>query len=222
MFSIRGKWIESASHLSRMKNEDVNSWFWNPAWSFAFVWAHLAEYHVFLHDSIFHLLTGVSVSPSYETVASMLGPSGSVLAEVDLQACKDKSLTLSKMDAAPPPPKVEDLQRKHTAEYPPSAEPYMWDLKGRTETPSPATDSDDGFLICASMKKWPPLTAADISEITKDTGEEEATPERWSPEEGLGGGQDPGLAGSTSATEQPEAGQSQGRAESSSSVQDKG
>lgn len=181
-----------------------------------------------LHDSIFHSLTLVSMSHSYETVASILGPSGSILADMDLQPkadvdLKDKNLTASTVDITTPSQKVEVIHSKQTTEYPPSAEPYMWNLEGRrTETPSPATDSDDGFLICANMKKWPPLTAADITEITKDMGEEVTTLHQWSTVEGLDGGQGSGHNESLSAKHQPEAGQNQASTESRSSKQDKG
>lgn len=168
------------------------------------------------------------MSHSYETVASILGPSGSILADADLQPkadvdVKDKNVTASTVDIATPLQKDEDIHSKQTTEYPPSAEPYMWNLEGqRTETPSPATDSDDGFLICASMKKWPPLTAADITEITKDVGEEVTARDRWSTDEGLDGGQGSGPNESLSAKHQPEAGQNQASTESRSSKQDKG
>lgn len=168
------------------------------------------------------------MSHSYETVASILGPSGSILADVDLQPkadvdVKDKALTVSNVDITAPLQKVEDIHCKQTTEYQSSAEPYMWDLEGgRSETPSPATDSDDGFLICASMKKWPPLTPADITEVTKDMVEEVTTLDRWSPEEGLDGRQDPVHNESLSARYQPEAGRNQVSAESSSSQLDKG
>lgn len=77
----------------------------------------------------------MSLSPSYETVASILGPSGSAPAGLDLQEGKDQTETASSEVALAP-----SLRRKHTG-----------------------------------MKKWPPLTAADITEIA--TGEEEAAPE---------------------------------------------
>ncbi|XP_057710418.1 uncharacterized protein LOC130928167 isoform X10 [Corythoichthys intestinalis] len=48
------------------------------------------------------------------------------------------------------------------------------------EPPPLPLDSDDGFLVCASMKKWPPLTAADITEMSVEVGHEEreALPEK--------------------------------------------
>lgn len=141
------------------------------------------------------------MSHSYETVASILGPSSSTLAEVDHQPkavssvdLKDKTLTPSDeffpyfMDNTTPIQKIEglfeDIHIKHNIEYPTSAEPYMWDLVGdRSASPSPTTDSDNGFLVCASMKKWPPLTEADINEISKDDSEQveeqEAALDQW-------------------------------------------
>ena len=135
------------------------------------------------------------MSHSYETVASILGTSSSDLAEVELQPqavssvdLKDKTLTPSKefsthfTDNTTPIQKIEnqfeDPRTKHKIEYPTSAEPYMWDLVGgRSASPSSTNDSDDGFLVCASMKKWPPLTEADITEISKEDGEKVAEQE---------------------------------------------
>ncbi|CAJ1086494.1 uncharacterized protein ehbp1l1a isoform X1 [Xyrichtys novacula] len=124
----------------------------------------------------------------YETVASILGPSTSIVAKVDNQAVpavdlKDEMQTPS--DEFPPPctdnpptssPKEEtesEFEGVHITEYPTSVEPYMLDLTGdRSASPSPSSNSDDGYLVCTSMKKWPPLTEADITEISKDDGEQ--------------------------------------------------
>ncbi|XP_044041113.1 uncharacterized protein ehbp1l1a isoform X3 [Siniperca chuatsi] len=147
----------------------------------------------------FHTLTPVSMSHSYETVASILGPSSS--SEVDHQPkavyamdLKDKTVTPSDeffpyfMDNTSQIQKIEgqfeNIHIKHNIEYPTSAEPYMWDLVGdRSASPSPTTNSDNGFLVCASMKKWPPLTEADINEISKDeieqVEEQEAALDQW-------------------------------------------
>lgn len=133
---------------------------------------------------MFHALIPVSVSHSYETVASILGPSSSPLAEVDHQPkvvssvdLKDKTLTPSDelfphfTDNSSLMQQIEG-QFEHNIEYPTSAEPYMVDLVGdQSASPSPTTDSDNGFLVCASMKKWPPLTEADINEISKEDSE---------------------------------------------------
>lgn len=125
------------------------------------------------------------MSHSYETVASILGPSSSTLAEVHHQPkavstmdMKDKSLALldesfprfvdnttsiQKMEG-----QFEDVHPTHDNEYPTSVEPYMLDLHTCDQSVSPTSDSDNGFLVCANMKKWPPLTEADITEISKD------------------------------------------------------
>ncbi|XP_067435298.1 uncharacterized protein ehbp1l1a isoform X8 [Thunnus thynnus] len=138
----------------------------------------------------------------YETVASILGPSSSTLAEVDHQLeavsamdLKDKTVNPSDecfpradettfiQKIVPLEGQFEDIHSKHSTEYPISAEPYMLDLVGdRSVSPSPTTDSDDGFLVCASMKKWPPLTEADITEISKEDGgveAQEASLDQW-------------------------------------------
>lgn len=185
------------------------------------------------------------MSHSYETVASILGPSSSILAKVDNQPMavssmdlKDKTLTHSDdffpqfMDNTTPIQKLEgqfeDIHTKHIIEYPTSAEPYMWDLVGgRTASPSPTTDSDDGFLVCTSMKKWPPLTEADITEISKDNGEEvetqEATLDQWHKKEISLTGQDSSVdIESLLARHQTATGKDKVRALSTSSQLDKG
>ncbi|XP_041821557.1 uncharacterized protein ehbp1l1a isoform X2 [Chelmon rostratus] len=137
----------------------------------------------------------------YETVASILGPSSSTLTEVDHQPkdissvdLKDKTLTTSEdffphfEDNTTSIQKIEGqfeaVHTKHITEYPTS---------GRSLSPSPATDSDDG-LVCASMKKWPPLTEADITEISKASGEEveeqKAALDQWHKKESSLTGQD--------------------------------
>ncbi|XP_071403276.1 EH domain-binding protein 1-like protein 1 [Centroberyx affinis] len=64
------------------------------------------------------------------------------------------------------------VQTKFSIEPPTSAEPYMWNLaEDRSASPSPTTDSDDGFVGVVGpniMRKWPPLTEADITEISKE------------------------------------------------------
>ncbi|XP_035531308.1 uncharacterized protein LOC118338169 isoform X3 [Morone saxatilis] len=184
----------------------------------------------------------------YETVASILGPSTSTLAEEDHQPkavssmdLKDKtqtpldecfsdfvdnSMLIQKIEG-----QFEDIHTKHSIEYLTSAEPYMWDLVGgRSASPSPAPDSDDGFLVCASMKKWPPLTEADITEISKDNSEQvkeqEVAFDKWHTKKRSFTGQDSiqtplhvenVLAGHQTVTEQDEV-----RTVSTSSQLDKG
>ncbi len=151
------------------------------------------------------------MSHSYETVASILGPSSSTLAEVNDQQDAASSVDLKSETVTPSDvfyphfiddttpiqkieSQIEDIHNKHSVEYPTSAEPYMGDLVGgRSASPSPATDSDDGPLVCASMKKWPPLTEADITEISKDgceVEEQEAVLDQWHTKENLLIGQD--------------------------------
>uniref|UniRef100_UPI0037E9C55E EH domain-binding protein 1-like protein 1 isoform X4 n=1 Tax=Semicossyphus pulcher TaxID=241346 RepID=UPI0037E9C55E len=129
---------------------------------------------------------------SYETVASILGPSSSTVAEVARQPeavpsidLKDKTLTpsdelLPHCTDSTPLQKIEGQleDTKLDIQFPTSAEPYMSDLLGgRSASPSPTTDNDYGTLVCASMKKWPPLTEADITEISKEASEQVEEPE---------------------------------------------
>lgn len=149
------------------------------------------------------------MSHSYETVASILGPSSSTLADVNYQAKSVSSMDSKNKTVAPPDvscphfvddatpiqkieSRSEDTHMEHNIEYPSSAEPYMWDLTGgRSSSPSQANDSDDGVMVYASMKKWPPLTEADITEISKDNGEvEEQQASQWHTRERLLSGQD--------------------------------
>ncbi|XP_067379474.1 uncharacterized protein ehbp1l1a isoform X13 [Channa argus] len=134
----------------------------------------------------------------YETVASILGPSSSTLVKVDhhhvpIEAVsspllKDKAVTPSDeafsdfTDSTIHIQKIddnfEDIQTKHSAEYPTSGEP-VGNLVGDQVSPLSTANTDDGYLVCANMKKWPPLTEADIMEISKEdveqVGEQEAS-----------------------------------------------
>ncbi|XP_029382767.1 uncharacterized protein LOC115059247 isoform X11 [Echeneis naucrates] len=112
----------------------------------------------------------------YETVASILGPPSSTLTQVNHQpeAISYRDL----MDKEGSEDSIQTIESQfednHNVEYPASAEPYMWHLNDQaaTASPSPTAESNDGFLVCASMKKWPPLTEADISEISKEDTEQ--------------------------------------------------
>ncbi|XP_039677919.1 uncharacterized protein ehbp1l1a isoform X4 [Perca fluviatilis] len=195
-----------------------------------------------------HSLTTVSMSHSYETVASMLGPSSSTLAEVEHQPkaafsmdLKDKTLTPSDKfsthfaDNTTTIQKIEgqfdEIQTKDNIEFPLSTEPYMWDLLGDPSvSPSPTTKSDDGFLVCASMKKWPPLTEADITEISKEDSEQvmeqKASLDQWLTKERPLTGQDSVQTSvyieSLLARHQTETEQDEGRTMSTSLQLDKG
>ncbi|XP_035849410.1 uncharacterized protein ehbp1l1a isoform X3 [Sander lucioperca] len=194
-----------------------------------------------------HSLTTVSMSHSYETVASMLGPSSSTLAEVEHQPkaafsmdLKDTTLTPSDKfsthfaDNTTTIQKIEgqfdEIQTKDNIEFP-SAEPYMWDLLGDpSASPSPTTKSDDRFLVCASMKKWPPLTEADITEISKEDSEQvteqKASLDQWLTKERPLTGQDSVQTSvyieSLLARHQTEMEQDEGRTVSTSLQLDKG
>ncbi|XP_067117630.1 uncharacterized protein ehbp1l1a isoform X3 [Osmerus mordax] len=140
----------------------------------------------------------------YETVASILGPSSSVPAEGANQALSSSveteihlgSTSTTLPDPSPLIPDAISVESAHreglvqtniAIDLPTTAEPYMWTLAGdRSESPSPTTYSDDGFVGAVgpgSMKKWPPLTAADLSEISKEdfgvAKEEETSAGSW-------------------------------------------
>ena len=88
----------------------------------------------------------------------------------------------------------EEIDNDQNIEYPTSAERYMRNLVcDQSASPSPTTDSDDWHLVCAGMKKWPPLTEADITEISED-GEQidgqEVSDDQWRTEERSLTGQD--------------------------------
>lgn len=58
------------------------------------------------------------------------------------------------------------------------AEPYMMDLVDK-QCSSLTPESEDGFSVCVSMKKWPPLTDADITEISEDDAKVVQEQEVW-------------------------------------------
>lgn len=140
-----------------------------------------------MHGFRYHLITLVFTSCSYETVASILGPSGSIVSKVDHQHMdsmdsKDSTLTPSNelpshlVDNTACEQEQESHSgksfTKHFIEYPMSAEPHMQDfVDGGTQSPSPASDRNR-FLVCKSRKKCPPLTETDITEISKISDEE--------------------------------------------------
>ncbi|XP_035810133.2 uncharacterized protein ehbp1l1a isoform X4 [Amphiprion ocellaris] len=146
----------------------------------------------------------------YETVASILGPSSLALAEVDHQPKAVSSMGLNDKTVTPSDEffpeftdtstalqkttgKFEDIQTT-LVKYPTSVEPYMRDLVDDRSSPLPATNNDEGFSVCASMKKWPPLTEADITEISKQENkqveEHEASLGQWCQKDRLLKGQD--------------------------------
>lgn len=120
------------------------------------------------------------ISHSYETVASILGPSNHALAEGDHQSTAvpsvDRAVTPSDEffpiftnSTAPVEAKYEGAHTKHNTEYLRTAEPHMWDLiDDQPASPSPSTSNTDGFLFCARTQKEPPSTEADVTEISKE------------------------------------------------------
>ncbi|XP_063756480.1 uncharacterized protein LOC134875769 isoform X2 [Eleginops maclovinus] len=138
-------------------------------------------------SGIVNVIAGV-FHKGYETVASILGPSSSALAEVEHQPkavfsmdLRDKTVTPSdefsthSVDNTTALQKIEnqfeDVPPQHNTEYLTIAEPYMLDLAlgDQSASPSPPTsESDEGISVCVNMKKWPPLTEADISNISKE------------------------------------------------------
>lgn len=129
--------------------------------------------------------TPLSISHSYETVVSILGPSSTTLTEVDHQPkasidLKDKTVTPSDEfflhftdNTTSIDGQFEDIHTEHDIGCQTSAEPHIWNLVDvRSGSPSPTTNSDDGFLVCASMKEWPPLTEADMTEMSNEDGEQ--------------------------------------------------
>lgn len=138
-------------------------------------------------------LKKVSLSHSYETVASILGPSSSGVAEAVQPKGALSSVDPESNDSTIPydgfPPLSPDnialietanseglseseSKSKHGFELQKCAEPYMWDLaEDRSASASPTSESDDGSsgvrVGSSAMKKWPPLTEADIDEISK-------------------------------------------------------
>ncbi|KAM4537543.1 uncharacterized protein ehbp1l1a isoform 2-T2 [Odontesthes bonariensis] len=124
----------------------------------------------------------------YETVASILGPSSSALAEVDHSSVdvKDSTMTLSDeysphfTGRTTPIHKVEgkfkDIHIKPKIDYPASVEPYMWDLvDDHSVSQLPNTETDNRFLVCSSINKLLPIEAyvRGISKNDAQMGEQE-------------------------------------------------
>ncbi|XP_014829650.1 PREDICTED: uncharacterized protein LOC106908167 isoform X2 [Poecilia mexicana] len=108
----------------------------------------------------------------YETVASILGPSSSAVADVDPpfavpSVClKEKTLIPSAPsaefwphfpDSRSPPQKTDDNSEDiHTKqEYPISVEPYMWDLVDDQSVSSLSTTGIEDTLFDSSMNRFP-------------------------------------------------------------------
>ncbi|XP_055085242.1 uncharacterized protein ehbp1l1a isoform X9 [Periophthalmus magnuspinnatus] len=105
----------------------------------------------------------------YDSVATMLGPPSSSLAE-DHQHSKTTS-SMSLQDRTVPPvhdktnfmPRVSsERQFMNTDKKVGGAQPTSWDLLEKRSCSVPLSTQDDSFPVWARFKKWPPLTAKDI------------------------------------------------------------
>ncbi|XP_017282522.1 uncharacterized protein ehbp1l1a isoform X2 [Kryptolebias marmoratus] len=145
---------------------------------------------------------------SYETVASILGPSSSALGDVDHQLTPSSVHQKDRMgfsneriphftNSSTPPQTAEEnfekIPMKHDTEYPTSVEPYMWDLEDdQSVFPSSTTDGEDKLLV-SNMKKLLPLSETDISEMSRDgeqANQQEVPPGQQHRKETLLTGQD--------------------------------
>ncbi|TTI61485.1 EH domain-binding protein 1-like protein 1 [Bagarius yarrelli] len=134
-------------------------------------------------------LSGKTCS-GFDAVAAMLQPSASG-AHADIQWTTDGARSFvdpAKVSVKPRKPRCEPADEPMSQKalhvsstepqefkFPVSAEPYMWHLAdSRSETSLCSKDVDSwltGNKEHSQMKKWPPLTEADLHEITKE-GEE--------------------------------------------------
>uniref|UniRef100_A0A3P8Y865 EH domain binding protein 1-like 1a n=1 Tax=Esox lucius TaxID=8010 RepID=A0A3P8Y865_ESOLU len=151
-------------------------------------------------SGLVHTIVGV-FSRGYETVAAMLSPPGSLPTEA-----KDSNLAVSSVDpeesgflsgsssvldtspikqeaASVEAPHVDD-KTKPTIELPSTADPCLLSLEDKQSESQFAfrQNSEDGFVGVkgpCSMRKWPPLTEDDLTEISKEefvvTWEEEVS-----------------------------------------------
>ncbi|KAM9400897.1 uncharacterized protein ACWYII_030692 isoform 2-T2 [Salvelinus alpinus] len=142
-------------------------------------------------------------SRGYETVAAILGPSGSPPTEdVDSSVVDPEDSAVPSESSSDPVPDISILvqeavsgeaphvegETKPTVELPTTAEPSLLTVEDKqSNSPSAVRqDSEDGFVGVegpSSMRKWPPLTEADLTEISSGefvvTGEEEVTLDSW-------------------------------------------
>lgn len=115
------------------------------------------------------------LSFSYETVAAMLQPSssGSITDTDTLDPLDSLSSSVDPEDSATGyDHSLEELVQAAESEVFDSAEPYMWRLVGGcSETSLSLKETESWFVedeeFCL-MRKWPPLTEADLHEITKE------------------------------------------------------
>ncbi|XP_042184403.1 uncharacterized protein LOC112260080 isoform X2 [Oncorhynchus tshawytscha] len=142
-------------------------------------------------------------SRGYETVAAILGPSGSPPTEdVDSGVVDPEDSAVPSESSSDPVPDISILvqeavsgeaphvvgETNPTIELPTTPEPSLLTVEHKqSNSPSAVRqDSEDGFIGVegpSSMRKWPPLTEADLTEISRGefvvTGEEEVTLDSW-------------------------------------------
>lgn len=113
------------------------------------------------------------LSFSYETVAAILQPSssGSVTDALDPLNSLSYSVDLEGSGTRIASGCYHSLEAAEPEVFD-SAEPYMWRLvSGCSETSLSSKESESWFVedeeFCL-MRKWPPLTEADLHEITKE------------------------------------------------------
>ncbi|XP_037116753.1 uncharacterized protein LOC119128454 isoform X8 [Syngnathus acus] len=103
----------------------------------------------------------------YETVASILGPSGSSVSENDLQPKRPDQTVISSQEDMPDCVGLDSTVVDQVIVL--SEDNHM-----REDRVVPPADGDEGFMGFANMKKWPPLTAADITGMTMEVQREDA------------------------------------------------
>ncbi|XP_052315338.1 EH domain-binding protein 1-like protein 1 isoform X2 [Oncorhynchus keta] len=130
-------------------------------------------------------------SRGYETVAAMLGPSGSsptegaAPSESSSEPVPDTS-TLVQEAVSGKAPHLEG-ETKKTIELPTTAEPWLLNMEDeQSMSEAMRQDTEDGFVQVqdlSSMRKWPSLKEADLTEISRGkfvlTGEEEIYLDLW-------------------------------------------
>ncbi|XP_071020650.1 uncharacterized protein [Oncorhynchus clarkii lewisi] len=141
-------------------------------------------------------------SRGYETVAAILGPSGSPPTEdVDSGVVDPEDSAVPSESSSDPVPDISILVQEAVSgeashvegetnpiELPTTPEPSLLTVEDKqSNSPSAVRqNSEDGFIGVegpSSMRKWPPLTEADLTEISRGefavTGEEEVTLDSW-------------------------------------------
>ncbi|CDQ78467.1 unnamed protein product [Oncorhynchus mykiss] len=126
-------------------------------------------------------------SRGYETVAAILGPSGSPPTEdVDSGVVDPEDSAVPSESSSDPVPDISILVQEAVSGE--ASHPSLLTVEDKqSNSPSAVRqNSEDGFIGVegpSSMRKWPPLTEADLTEISRGefavTGEEEVTLDSW-------------------------------------------